>query len=211
MKLGIPVYNDVNLMDVTGPIEMFTWVPKHKGLEYYIISEDGSPVMSVNGVRFDAHGSFADFPELDILWVPGGNPSKLREIMSDPASAYTAYIKQTAQNALWVCSVCEGALLAAHAGILNGHKVTTHWAFVNCLSKDRFPEIDVVPGNPRFVVSGNRLTGGGISSGIDEALKLIELLFDEQTAIGVQLTTQYFPDPPVMGTLGEAPSCPIIW
>ncbi len=211
MKIGIPVYQDVNLLDVTGPIEMFTWVPKSKGLEYYIISEDGGPVMTVNGVQFDAHGSFADFPELNVLWVPGGKPSMLGEIMADPDSAYIAYIKQIAENADWVCSVCEGALLAAQAGILDGHKVTTHWNFVNCLSKEKFPDIEVVPGNPRYVVSGNRLTGGGISSGLDESLKLIELLFDTQTAIGVQTTTQYFPDPPVMGSIPEAKGCPVSW
>lgn len=211
MKIGIPVYEEVNLLDVTGPIEMFTWVPDSKGLEYYIISEDGGPVMTVNGVRFEAHGSFADFPELDVLWVPGGKPKKLGQIMSDPDSTYIAYIKQVAQSADWVCSVCEGALLAAHAGILNGHKVTTHWNFVNCLTKEQFPEIDVVQGSPRFVLSGNRLTGGGISSGLDEALKLIELLFDEQTALGVQRITQYFPDPPVMGEMPTAGACPISW
>ena len=129
MKLGIPVYQDVNLMDVTGPIEMFTWVPKHLGLEYYIVSEDGLPVTSVNGVRFFADKSFSQLPELDVLWVPGGKPSKLEEIMSDPNSAYLAYIKQTAATADWICSVCEGALLATKAGILDGHKATTHWAF----------------------------------------------------------------------------------
>lgn len=211
MKLGIPVYEGVNLLDVTGPIEMFTWVPANKGLEYYIISEDGAPVMTVNGVRFDAHASFSEMPELDVLWVPGGKPSRLAEIMSDPESAYLAYLNQVAENADWVCSVCEGALLAAQAGLLDGHKVTTHWAFVNCLSSDRFPDIEVVPGTPRYVVSGNRLTGGGISSALDESLKLIELLFGTDTALGVQRITQYFPNPPVMGTLPQAPPCSLSW
>ncbi|WP_164119071.1 DJ-1/PfpI family protein [Sphingorhabdus sp. Alg239-R122] len=209
MKIGIPVYEEVNLLDVTGPIEMFTWVPKRHGLEYYIVSEDGAPVTSINGVQFFADRSFSQLPELDILWIPGGNPSKLSEIMSDKDSAYLAYIKQTAEKANWVCSVCEGALLAAQAGILDGHKVTTHWAFVKCLQ--RFSEIEVAEGNPRYVVSGNRLTGGGISSALDESLKLIELLFGKDTAVGVQRTTQYFPEPPVMGTLPPAPACSVNW
>jgi transcriptional regulator GlxA family with amidase domain len=105
--------------------------------------------------------------------------------------------------------VCEGALLLARCGLLDGYQATTHWAFAQCLRK--FPRIDVVSDNPRFVVSGNRLTGGGISSGLDEALKLIELLFDEATAIDVQQTTQYYPRPPVFSTIPPAPACPISW
>ncbi|MGA2219983.1 MAG: DJ-1/PfpI family protein, partial [Terracidiphilus sp.] len=83
------------------------------------------------------------------------------------------------------------------------------WAFVKCLQE--FTEINVDLTNPRFVVSGNRLTGGGISSGLDEALKLILLLFDQATAIDVQQTTQYFPCPPVNGSIPPAPACKIDW
>ncbi|RWD93571.1 MAG: hypothetical protein EOS39_11540 [Mesorhizobium sp.] len=112
--------------------------------------------------------------------------------------------------AKWVCSVCEGALLLARAGLLDGHKATTHWAFVDCLR--RFPAIEVAKGHPRFVESGNRLTGGGISSGLDEALHLISRLFDDQTAVEVQITTQYFPVPPVAGRIpSEMPTCMVQW
>ena len=130
--------------------------------------------------------------------------------MSDPASPYFAYLRQVAAGAKWVCSVCEGALLLARAGLLDGHKATTHWAFVKCLQE--FPKIDVDTTHPRFVQSGNRLTGGGISAGLDEALKLIELLFDEATAAEVQVTTQYFPVPPVRGCIPEQiPDCTVKW
>jgi transcriptional regulator GlxA family with amidase domain len=108
-----------------------------------------------------------------------------------------------------VCSVCEGALLLARAGLLDGHQATTHWAFVKCLQ--RFPKIKVDTKHKRFVRSGNRLTGGGISSGLDEALKLISLLFGDETAKDVQATTQYFPKPPVMGTIPATPPCSIKW
>jgi transcriptional regulator GlxA family with amidase domain len=209
MKLGIPVYEGVDLLDVAGPYEMFKWVDPSKDLDTVILSEDGGPVTSVNGLRFEAHSSFAKTSALDVLWVPGGLPENLAKMMSDPDSAYFTYLRQVAAGAKWVCSVCEGALLLARAGLLDGHQATTHWAFVRCLQE--FPKIDVDTGNPRFVISGNRLTGGGISSGLDEALKLIELLFDEATAIDVQQTTQYFPQPPVSGTIPPAPDCAISW
>jgi cyclohexyl-isocyanide hydratase len=209
MKLGIPVYEGVNLLDVTGPYEMFNWVDDEKGLATVILSADGGAVTSMNGIRFNAHASFAATPVLDVLWVPGGDPKVLGEIMSDPASPYLAYLRKVAAGAKWVCSVCEGALLLARAGLLDGHKATTHWAFVGCLQ--RFPAIDVDTTHQRFVESGNRLTGGGISSGLDEALKLIELLFGREVAEQVQVSTQYFPIPPVDGHIPPTPACSVKW
>jgi len=209
MKLGIPVYEGVNLLDVAGPYEMFKWVDASK-LETLIVSENACPVTSMNGVRFEPHASFAATQKLDAVWVPGGDPMALSRIMSNPASPYLAYVRGVAGNAKWVCSVCEGALLLARAGLLDGYKATTHWAFIDCLKS--FPAIDVDMTHARFIVSGNRLTGGGISSGLDEALKLISLLFDDETAKSVQLTTQYFPDPPVKGQIPQAvPLCPVTW
>ena len=209
MKLGIPVYEGVDLLDVAGPYEMFKWVDRKKGLEPVIISEHGGPVTTLNGLRFEAQANFCETRRLDVLWVPGGNPDALGKIMSDPDSPFLAYLRDVAKDATWVCSVCEGALLLARAGLLDGHKATTHWAFVECL--ERFPGITVDKDHKRFVVSGNRLTGGGISSGLDEALKLISLLFDDATAQDVQVTTQYFPQPPVKGEIPPAPCCPVQW
>jgi cyclohexyl-isocyanide hydratase len=217
MKLGIPIYEGVNLLDVAGPLEMFYWTGakkdrggQGKNLKTVLVSADGCPVTALNGVRFEAQASFEQTPKLDVLWVPGGDPDALARIMKNPKSAYLEYLRQVASGAKWVCSVCEGALLLARAGLLDGHQATTHWAFVNCLK--RFSAIDVDTANRRFVVSGNRLTGGGISSGLDEALKLILLLFDEGTAKGVQSTAQYFPQPPVMGELPwTPPPCGVKW
>jgi len=209
MKLGIPVYDGVDLLDVAGPYEMFKWVDSSEGLETVIVSRTGGAVTTLNGVRFEAQACFAGTPTLDVLWVPGGAPEALSRIMSDPASPYLDYLRQVARGAKWVCSVCEGALLLARAGLLDGHEATTHWAFVHCLQS--FPAVRVAAGHPRFIVSGNRLTGGGISSGLDEALKLIELLFGKKTAEDVQVTTQYFPKPPVEGAIPAAPACPVRW
>jgi cyclohexyl-isocyanide hydratase len=211
MKLGVPVYQRVDLLDVMGPVEMFYWAG-HDGnpLETVLISEDGKGVTSLSGVTFEVQKSFADVPTLDVLWVPGGDPPALERIMHDEHSRYLDYLRKVAEKATWVCSVCEGALLLGRAGLLKGHEVTTHWAFVDCLK--RFEGVTPAAGNPRFVISGNRLTGGGISSGLDEALKLIALLFGEDAAKDVQVTTQYFPEPPVMGAIPTAPpACFVRW
>jgi transcriptional regulator GlxA family with amidase domain len=209
MKLGIPIYEGVNLLDVTGPLEFFYWAGRSHDLETVLVSSNGRGVTSINGVRFEPQSSFAKTQALDILWVPGGSPAALETIMKDPKSSYLRYIRQVSADAKWICSVCEGALLLARAGLLDGHAVTTHWAFVECLQ--RFPRIEVDATHQRFVVSGNRLTGGGISSGLDEALKLISLLFGDDSAKKVQVTTQYFPRPPVMGMIPPTPRCMINW
>lgn len=211
MKLGIPVYEGVNLLDVAGPVEMFHWAGQIAPLQTVLVSEHGGSVMTNSNVRFEAHASFAETPSLDILWVPGGDPVALGRMMSNPDHPYLRYLRLMAENAAWVCSVCEGALLLARAGLLDGHKATTHWAFVACLQS--FPEIEVDVANPRFVVSGDRLTGGGVSSGLDEALQLILMLFGEDAAENVQTQTQYFPKPPVAAPFPEppAPACIVRW
>ena len=215
MRLGIPVYEGVNLLDVAGPLEMFYWASRDNPLETVLVSADGGGVTSLNGVYFKAQASFAQTPALDILWVPGGKPAALEAIMRDEYSSYLQYLRQIARSATWVCSVCEGAMLLARAGLLKNHKATTHWAFVPCLQK--FDGITADTKHERFVVSQrkdpteNRLTGGGISSGLDEALKLISLLFGDGAAEEVQVATQYFPKPPVMGVIPATSECPITW
>jgi transcriptional regulator GlxA family with amidase domain len=218
MRLGIPIYEGVNLLDVAGPLEMFYWADQETNkLQTVLVSEDGGGVTSINGVYFKAQASFAQTPSLDVLWVPGGKPAALEAIMKDSNSPYLQYLRQIAVNAEWVCSVCEGAMLLAQAGLLDNHDATTHWAFVKCLQS--FRKIRVDTKHERYVVSKRqtptgeekRLTGGGISSGLDEALKLTSLLFDDKTAKSVQVSTQYFPKPPVMGAIPKTPKCMIKW
>jgi cyclohexyl-isocyanide hydratase len=98
-------------------------------------------------------------------------------------------------------------MLLAAAGLLDGYEATTHWAFIACLQA--YPDVKVVEGFPRFVVDRNRVTGGGISSGLDEALKIVELLESYEVAQQVQQLTQYYPCPPVASVLTPATSCPL--
>jgi cyclohexyl-isocyanide hydratase len=127
--------------------------------------------------------------------------------MTGKDRSYLEFLVARSRDARFVCSVCEGALLLAAAGLLDGYQATTHWAFVSCLK--RFSRVVVVEGHPRFVLDRNRLTGGGISSGLDEALKLIELLTDAGVAQSVQQNTQYYPCPPVASRIPAAGKCPL--
>ncbi|WP_199084605.1 DJ-1/PfpI family protein [Bosea sp. ASV33] len=208
MKIGIPVYDEVDMLDVTGPFEMFDWA----GFEVELLAENaGLKRFRSQGFSFEVRQTFVSAPRYDVVWVPGGDPKMLARIIGDPQSAYLSFLIIQARTARFMCSVCEGAMLLAAAGLLDGYRATTHWAFLSCFPQ-RFPNVVVEEGYPRFVRDRDRLTGGGISSGLDEALELIRLLAGEAVAEDVQQSTQYYPNPPVNSTLPAPPGeCPVPW
>ena len=202
MIIGMPVYQGVDLLDVAGPHEIFKWMSLP--VEVELVAEKAGDITTRDGFTFKAGKSFANASKFDVLWVPGGAPEALKRELKKP-SKYLAFLK-THANARYICSVCEGGVLLAASGLADGHLMTTHWAFVPCLGKYK---VKVAEGFPRFVLDGNRLTGGGISSGLDEAFKLVELLAGYEEAQSIQQTTQYYPNPPVASELTPATSCPL--
>jgi transcriptional regulator GlxA family with amidase domain len=208
MTIRIPVYDDVDMLDVAGPYEMFTWA----GIKVELFAQKPGLVRFRNGFAFNVTKGFADAGDYnygyDALWVPGGDPEALAGLMGEPSRTYLDFLVQQSKLARYVASVCEGALLLAAAGLLDGYEATTHWAFIPCLT-ERFPKVKVVDGHPRFHLDRNRLTGGGISSGLDEALRLIELLQGTAAAQNVQQTTEYYPCPPVTSEIPKPTGCPV--
>ncbi|HEX8258074.1 MAG TPA: DJ-1/PfpI family protein [Allosphingosinicella sp.] len=203
--VAIPVYDQVDMLDVTGVFEMLTWADI--GVE--LLAVDAGTVTFRKGFSFEVATSFdAAAPAYDAIWVPGGDPSALAAIIADPGGPYMSFLRAQAETARYLASVCEGALLLAAAGLLDGYEATTHWAFIPCLMQ-AYPNVKVAPGHPRFIHDRDRLTGGGISSGLDEALKLIELLTCTATAQSVQQMTQYYPQPPVTSEIPNTVTCPI--
>jgi cyclohexyl-isocyanide hydratase len=198
--IGIPVYDGVDLLDVSVPWELFHWMAEIEGDKpsggrhkvVRLVSVDGPSVTTRDGLTLGAQSRLDESPAFDVLWAPGGDPARLQKLMLD--ARFIAFLQKQAKHAKYVSSVCEGALLIAAAGLLDGYRATTHWAFIPCLRL--FPKIRVEKGFPRTVVDRNRVTGGGISSGLDESLEMIRLLTDETLARRVQLAIQYNPDPP---------------
>ena len=141
MLIGIPVYDDVDMLDVTGPFEMFTWA----GLDIEIVAH----ACGRKGFYFDVVKTFHDCGACDALWVPGGDPDALARLIGDPRRTYLDFLIRQSRQAKYVASVCEGAMLLAAAGLLDGYEATTHWAFIPCF-KDRFPKVKVAPGYPRL-------------------------------------------------------------
>lgn len=217
--IAIPVYDGVDLLDVAAPREMFSWlkssVAETMNVEIRVIAPSAAPITTRDGQRLLPDTTFAKTPKVDLLWVPGGNVPELKATMKD--KTYREFLKSRARATTYLASVCEGAMLLADTGLLDGYRATTHWAFIPCLKS--YPKIRVAPGFPRFVV--NRVspqpqrklryvvTGGGISSGLDESLEIIRLIAGKKVAEAVQASTQYFPKPPVNGTLTPATDCPL--
>jgi len=204
MRIGIPVYGDVDALDVVGPWEFFGWA----NLDVELVAEEPGVVKCRNGLTMQVTKGFKDAGSYDVLWTPGGDPTALVRLMGDPKRVYLDFLVKQSADARIVASVCEGALLLAAAGLLDGYAATTHRAFIPCLT-ERFPKVRVVPGHPRFHLDRNRLTGGGVSSGLDEALELIRLLQGEAAAQNVQQMTQYYPKPPVTSQIPPATTCPL--
>jgi transcriptional regulator GlxA family with amidase domain len=215
-SIGIPIYAGVDLMDVAAPFEIFNWMgyywqqdPYAPGsVQVQLFAADGCTLKTRDGLTLTPDATFDDCDEsnqLDLLWVPGGSPDSLNRMMKD--LTYLGFLKTQSKGARYVTSVCEGALLLASAGLLDGYQATTHWAFIPCLKS--FKAVTVVDGHPRYVIDRNRVTGGGISSGIDEALDLVARISSYEVALRVQAVTQYFPRPPFNGDIPAAGPCPL--
>lgn len=212
-NITIPIYEGVDLMDVAAPYEMFNWMGTYwteRKVTVRLTAEKPEQIKTRDNLKLTPDISFGDFEKeklhTHLLWVPGGSVDNLRETMKN--AVYLDFIKRQSEKAVYVTSVCEGAMLLASAGLLDGYEATTHWAFIACLKK--FPKIGIAEGYPRFVVDRNRVTGGGISSGLDEALELIARVSSYEIAEQVQLVTQYFPRPPINGSITNAHTkCPL--
>lgn len=208
-NIVIPLYDGVNLMDVTAAVEMFTFMNlywKDRTVKVTLAAAKKT-IKTHEGVKLIADTSFAacykQNYKADLLWVPGGESKYVKKMMQD--KDYQKFVKTQSATAAWTTSVCEGALILASAGLLDGFKATTHWAYIPCLKE--FSKVKVHKGYPRYVVDGNRVTGGGVSSGLDEALKIVSLISSVEVAKQVQLVTQYFPKPPFKGKIPGAKKC----
>jgi cyclohexyl-isocyanide hydratase len=217
--VAIPIYQGVDLMDVTAPYEIFQWMADHwdtrtvpenmgkKNVQLYLLAENLSAVITRGdhhaGIQLNPQKTFDMVPHVDLLWIPGGDPNALVAQMGN--SNYVRFIQSCSKTAQYVTSVCEGALIAANAGLLDGYTVTTHWQFMGCLK--HYPLVKVHDGHPRYVQDRNRVTGGGISSGIDEALHLVQIVAGPATAKAVRDTIQYFPCSPIPGACPTSDTC----
>ncbi|BCU78461.1 DJ-1/PfpI family protein [Luteolibacter sp. LG18] len=192
-RIVIPLYPDFDILDVCGPLAMFSSIAGTTSIVSVVAAAEPGLVKSLQGVGLQAQHALPELSETDAIWVPGGFGSGYDAQIS-ASSDTLAWLKREGPKAGYVCSVCTGAILLAAAGLLDGYTATTHWQFQQSLTL--FPNVLLASGYPRYWMDRNRITGGGISSGLDASLAVIAAISDSTSAMQAQLLNQYAPDPP---------------
>lgn len=184
MQIAFLPFPGMTQLDMTGPAQFLARLP---GASVHYVSGSLGPVPTDAGFSILPTATYADVPAPDILCVPGG--IGVASVMNDDAAM--AWLRQAGSTATWVTSVCTGALILGAAGLLEGYKATTHWAWHHHLAL-----FGAEPVHARTVVDRNRVTGGGVTAGIDFALTLIAEVAGEEVAKAIQLGFEYDPAPP---------------
>lgn len=173
-KIGIFLFNDVEVLDFAGPFEVFSVTTSEDGSKPFIvqtISETGQMIRARNGLKVYPDYSFQTMPKFDLLIIPGGLGAREREVHN---KTVINWIKEQMGEVQWMASVCTGALLLAEAGLLDGLNATTHWASLTRLEEE-YPQVNVVK-KVKFVDEGRIITSGGISAGINMSFHLVKRL-----------------------------------
>lgn len=183
LVVGMVLFPGLTLLDLIGPLTVLAY---HSTI--YLVSSSLEPVTSDQGAQLVPNCDYDGCPvNLDILFIPGGDG--VVDAMVDPA--LLSFVKTRGQNAGYVTSVCTGALILAAAGLLEGFDATTHWAWHDVLKT-----FGANPVAKRVVIDRNRVTGGGVTAGIDFGLSLLAHLRGELAAQTRQLMIEYDPNPP---------------
>jgi transcriptional regulator GlxA family with amidase domain len=182
LSVAVIVYDQVNAIDVAGPLEAFGVVTKNQDDHAYEIAcwaIDGLVVQTESGLKLCADQKAPEHPQADILLVPGGKGVREKKTLG----ALSKWLKKNNHNFGRIASICTGAYALAEAGLLDGRNVTTHWAFAADLQK-RYPKIRV-QSDALFLNDGRFYSSGGVTAGIDLTLDLIENDFGGMIAMKV--------------------------
>jgi cyclohexyl-isocyanide hydratase len=184
-NVGFVIFPDLTQLDFTGPLQGLARLPQSA---IHIIAKSEAPEPSDCGLSLVPTRTFANCPPLDLLCIPGGVSGVIGAI-SDRETV--EFVREQADTAKYVTSVCTGAFVLGVAGLLKGRRVTTHWAYTNLLSL-----VGATHENGRVVKDGNLITAGGVTSGIDFGLSVVAEIAGETTARAIQLGIEYDPAPP---------------
>jgi cyclohexyl-isocyanide hydratase len=183
-RIGMLIFSRMTQLDVTGPDEVLARLPD---TAVELVARTLAPVRTDRGMQIVPSTTYADCLPLDVIMVPGG-PGQ-QDLMEDEQAL--SFLRRQAAQARYVTSVCTGSLVLAAAGLLKGKRATCHWAAI-----DNLALLGAIPVSEHVVVDGNVITGAGVTSGIDFALRLAAILDGEQVAREIQLQIEYDPDPP---------------
>ena len=183
--IGLVIYPGMTQLDMTGPYQVFALLP---GTYVHLIWKSLEAVTSGEGLKILPSNTFDDCPQLDVICVPGGGMAQV-EMMED--EQVLEFLQRQAKEAKYITSVCTGSMILAAAGLLQGYRAACHWS-----CREYLGMLGVEVSTERVVVDRNRITGGGVTAGIDFALVIAAQLYGEDTAKMLQLSLEYNPAPP---------------
>jgi cyclohexyl-isocyanide hydratase len=183
-RFGLLCFPGVQQLDLTGPYEVFA---SAKGATVHLIWKDLQPVRSTTGLMLTPDTLLAEAPDFDVLCIPGGGG--VNALLTD--ETVLAFIRDKAERARFITSVCTGSLVLGRAGLLKGKRAATHWN-----AMDLLPALGAIPVAERVVQDGSVITAGGVTSGIDFGLKVVSELLGREEAETIQLLLEYDPAPP---------------
>lgn len=183
-EIGLLLFPGLTQLDMTGPFETFARIPNAR---VHVIWKSLDPVVSDVGLTILPSITMAECPQLDVVCVPGG--PGVNDLLND--EEVLGFLRRQSEKARFVTSVCTGALVLGAAGLLRGYRAATHWASMEFLK-----EFGAIPEDLRVCVDRNRITGGGVTAGIDFGLLVAAMLTDRKTAERIQLYLEYNPAPP---------------
>jgi transcriptional regulator GlxA family with amidase domain len=185
MRVAIPLYDEFTALDAVGPFEVLARIP---GTEVTWLGPEAGPVSTDNGLTIVAGAAYEEFPDPDVVLVPGGYGTDTGALDDE---RLVGWIRRAHETSEWTTSVCTGSLLLAAAGVLDGLEATTHWLDVPTLER-----LGARPSGSRVVERGKVITAAGVSAGIDMGLVLTSRIAGPEVAQAIQLSIEYDPQPP---------------
>ncbi len=182
--IGMLIFDGMTNLDFAGPFEVFARLPATK---VHVIAKTMAVKVSDSGMLLVPNMVLDNAPALDMLFIGGG--AGVNQLMED--REVLDFVRRQGNSVSWITSVCTGALVLGAAGLLDGYRAATHWAAMEVL-----PLFGAIPVHERVVIDRNRITGGGVTAGIDFGLTIAAMLYGENVAMASQLAMEYDPKPP---------------
>ena len=195
-QIAILIYPAMTALDMVAPQYAFASL---MGAKVHLVAKTRDLIVSDTGLSIMPTATFDECPQnLDVICIPGGSSGTLAVIKDDTTLDFVA---DRGGGAKYITSVCTGSLVLGAAGLLKGYRATSHWG-----ARALLKEFGAEPVDERVVIDRNRLTGAGVTAGMDLGLTLVGQLRDDFYAQGVQLMAEYAPKPPYnAGTPATAP------
>lgn len=186
MKIACFLYPGFTSLDMIAPITVWQFVP---GVQFEFIAAKKGPVPTDTGLEMVASHAYHDAsPAPDVVFVPGGAQPTYEALLDRPL---LEAIARAGAQAKWVTSVCTGSLLLGAAGLLKGYRSACHW-----YPRESLAKFGAIPDDARVVIDRNRASGGGVTAGMDFALRMAAEWGGEPAGRLIELMIEYAPEPP---------------